>query len=188
VAREDAWRRRVDQRAAALDPPGWLLAELGPVPRDPQERTAWRAAAAELDGYRRAYGLDHPGPAEHVGGRVARDRRAAVTAAAPAGPRAGGVRGSAERHSRGHERARRAQGGQRNPVAAEGRHRVGPGRLLGSEPRHDAPGRRRDWQGVRAALERLADHHRHRDDRHRPQERAGRLHGRDTGREERDGR
>jgi len=188
VAREDAWRRRVDQRAVALDPPGWLLAELGPVPRDPQERTAWRAAAAELDGYRRAYGLDHPGPAEHVGGRVARDRRAAVPAAAPAGPRAGGVRGSAERHSRGHERARRAQGGQRNPVAAEGRHRVGPGRLLGSEPRHDAPGRRRDWQGVRAALERLADHHRHRDDRHRPQERAGRLHGRDTGREERDGR
>src|SRR5215218_1740161 len=32
VAREDAWRRRVDQRALALDPPGWLLAELGPVP------------------------------------------------------------------------------------------------------------------------------------------------------------
>src|SRR4029453_11392228 len=70
VAREDAWRRRVDQRAVALDPPGWLLAELGPVPADPQERTAWRAAAAELDGYRRAYGLDHPGPGEHVVGRV----------------------------------------------------------------------------------------------------------------------
>ena len=50
------------------------------------------------------------------------------------------------------------------------------------------PGRRRDWQGVRAALERLADHHRHRDDRHRPQERAGRLRSRDLGRQERDGR
>jgi hypothetical protein len=36
------------------------------------------------------------------------------------------------------------------------------------------------------ALERLAD--RSRDDRHRPQERAGRLHGRDLGRQERDGR
>ena len=36
VAREDAWRRRVDQRALALDPPGWLVTELGPVPTDPQ--------------------------------------------------------------------------------------------------------------------------------------------------------
>jgi conjugative relaxase-like TrwC/TraI family protein len=61
VAREDAWRRRVDQRALALDPPGWLLAELGPVPTDPGERGLWRVAAAELDGYRRAYGLDHAG-------------------------------------------------------------------------------------------------------------------------------
>jgi len=73
VAREDAWRRRVDQRAVALDPPGWLLTELGPVPSDPQERTAWRVAAAELDGYRRAYGLDHLGPAKHGGGRIARE-------------------------------------------------------------------------------------------------------------------
>ena len=43
VAREDAWRRRVDQHALALDPPGWLLAELGPVPTDPGERAVWRA-------------------------------------------------------------------------------------------------------------------------------------------------
>jgi hypothetical protein len=27
VAREDAWRRRVDQRALSMDPPGWLLAQ-----------------------------------------------------------------------------------------------------------------------------------------------------------------
>jgi hypothetical protein len=67
VVREDAWRRRVDQRALALDPPGWLVAELGPVPSDPQERAVWRVAAAELDAYRRAYGLDHLPPAEHVG-------------------------------------------------------------------------------------------------------------------------
>jgi hypothetical protein len=32
VVREDGWRRRVDQRSLVLDPPGWLLAELGPVP------------------------------------------------------------------------------------------------------------------------------------------------------------
>ena len=54
VAREAAWRRRVDQRALALDPPAWLLAELGPVPSAPRERAVWRVAAAELDGYRRA--------------------------------------------------------------------------------------------------------------------------------------
>jgi hypothetical protein len=73
-------------------------------------------------------------------------------------------------------------------AAADQRRRAKLGRLLGVEPRRDAPGRRRDWQGAWAALERLADHHRHRDDRHRPQERPGRLRGRDLGRAERDGR
>jgi ATP-dependent exoDNAse (exonuclease V) alpha subunit len=68
LARELGWRGRVDQRALVLDPPGWLVAEVGPVPSDPRERAVWRTAAAELDAYRRAYGLDHPGPAEHGGG------------------------------------------------------------------------------------------------------------------------
>jgi conjugative relaxase-like TrwC/TraI family protein len=79
VAREGAWRRRVDQRALVLDPPGWLLAELGPVPSDPQERAVWRVAAAELDAYRRAYGLDHDRPAKHVPGEdgLGRARRRA---------------------------------------------------------------------------------------------------------------
>jgi hypothetical protein len=74
-------------------------------------------------------------------------------------------------------------------MAAEGRHRVDAGRLLGAEPRRGEPGRRRDWQTAWATLERLADHHhRGRDDRDRPQERASRLHARDLGRRERDGR
>jgi hypothetical protein len=61
--------------------------------------------------------------------------------------------------------------------------------MLDTEPRRDHPGRRRDWQAVRATLERLADHrHRFRDDRHRPQERPGQLRTRDLGREERDSR
>ncbi|HEX8133307.1 MAG TPA: MobF family relaxase, partial [Actinomycetes bacterium] len=188
VLREDAWRRRVDQHALALDPPTWLLAELGPVPSDPRERTVWRVAAAELDGYRRAYGLDHPSPAKHVGGRTARDGRAVTPARVPTAARDGGVRGLPERRSRG-EQARRLPAATREPMAAEGRHRVDAGRLLGAEPRRDPPGRRRDWQTVRAALERLADHHRRgRDDRHHPLERAGRPRGRDLGRQERDGR
>jgi conjugative relaxase-like TrwC/TraI family protein len=186
VAREAAWRRRVDQRAVALDPPGWLLAELGPVPADPRERAVWRVAAAELDGYRRAYGLDHDRPAKHAGGRVARDGRAA------AGPTA------AERTNRtGEQPGRRGRGERaggrgdlgRRPTIGDRRHQADPGRLLGAEPRRDTPGRRRDWQQVRAALERLADHHRRsREDRHRPHERADRARGGDLGRQERDGR
>jgi len=188
VLREDAWRRRVDQRALALDPPTWLLAELGPVPSDPRERAVWRVAAAELDAYRRAYGLDPPSPAKHAGGRTARDERAVTPARVPTAARDGGVRGLPERRSRG-EQARRPPAATREPMAAEGRHRVDAGRLLGAEPRRDTPGRRRDWQTVRAALERLADHHRRgRDDRHHPLERAGRPRGRDLGRQERDGR
>jgi conjugative relaxase-like TrwC/TraI family protein len=132
VAREDAWRRRVDQRALSLDPPGWLLAELGPVPTDPQERRVWRLAAAELDGYRRAYGLDHPRPAKHVGGRVARDRRADGAGQQP------------QRRGRGEHAHRRDNLGQRLAVAGQ-RHRVDPDRLLGDEPRRQAPGHRRDW-------------------------------------------
>jgi conjugative relaxase-like TrwC/TraI family protein len=186
VAREAAWRRRVDQHALALDPPGWLLAELGPVPTDPQEQAVWRAAAAELDGYRRAYGLDHAAPAKHGRGGVAvRDGWAAAPAsertAAPAG-RAGEQR----QRRRRVERVRRPPGAAREPMAAKGRHRVDAGRLLGAEPRRDQPGRRRDWQQVRAALERLAGHYR--GDRHRPQERSSHLRTRDFGRQERDGR
>jgi hypothetical protein len=186
VAREDAWRRRVDQHALALDPPGWLLVELGPVPSDPSERRVWRAAAAELDGYRRAYGLDHPPPAKHGVGRVAvRDGWAVAPASVRTAAPAGGAREQPERRSRV-ERAPRPPETEREPMAAKGRHRVDAGRLLGAEPRRDQPGRRRDWQQVRVALEQLADHYR--GDRHRPHERPGRLQPRDLGRQERDGR
>jgi conjugative relaxase-like TrwC/TraI family protein len=188
ITRELGWRGRVDQRALVLDPPGWLLAELGPVPNDPQERAVWRVAAAELDGYRRAYGLDHDRPAEHVRWGTTRDGRVAAPATAPTAGRDARARGSAGRRSHS-ERAYWRLRARRDPTAAEERHRGDPDRLLGAEPRRDTPGRRRDWRQVRAALERLADHHGHgRDDRHRPLERAGRLRGRDLGRQERDGR
>jgi conjugative relaxase-like TrwC/TraI family protein len=188
VAREAAWRRRVDQRALVLDPPTWLLTELGPVPADPRERAAWRVAAAELDGYRRAYGLDHDGPAKHGGGRVARDGRAVAPATGPAAAeRAAGAGAQRERRRHG-EQAGRPPGATLARMAAEGRHRVGSGRLLGAEPHRGEPGRRRDWQSVWAALQRLADHNHGREDRYRPRERAGRPHGRELGRQERDGR
>jgi hypothetical protein len=190
VLREDAWRRRVDQHALALDPPGWLLAELGPVSSDPQERGVWRVAAAELDGYRRAYGLDHPGPAEHGWGRTARYGRAAAPATAPTVERTGGTGEQPGRRGPGESLHRRGDL-RRRPTMADQRHRADRGLLLGGEPRRDTPGRRRDWQVARAALEHLAGWGRHRDDRdqrHLNRERPGRTVGRDLGRQERDGR
>jgi conjugative relaxase-like TrwC/TraI family protein len=189
VAREDAWRRRVDQHALAMDPPGWLLAELGPVPSDPRERAVWRVAAAELDGYRRAYGLDHPGRAEHVRGRVARDRRAVAPATAPTAERADGTGKQWERRSHDQRAHRRGDLGRRPTRAADRGRPSERGWLLGTEPSGDEPGRRRDWRTARAALEQLADRSRHhRDHRHPDRERAGRMLGRDLGRGERDGR
>jgi hypothetical protein len=189
VAREAAWRRRVDQRALALDPPGWLLAELGPVPSDPQERAVWRVAATELDAYRRAYGLDHGRPAEHVWGRTARDGRAAAPATSPTAERAD----AGERRERGRAERTHHRGdpGRRATVAADQRRRAEAERLLGTEPRREHPGRRRDWQVARAALEHLAGwgrHRGHRDQRQPTRERPGRTLGRDLGRQERDGR
>jgi hypothetical protein len=97
LARELGWRGRVDQRALVLDPPAWLLAELGPVPTDPQERAVWRIAAAELDAYRRTYGLDHPGRPSMsgagwpgTGGRLHRPR-----SPPPSGPAGAASSGSA---------------------------------------------------------------------------------------------
>jgi conjugative relaxase-like TrwC/TraI family protein len=192
VAREDAWRRRVDQHALALDPPGWLLAELGPIPTDPQERAVWRVAAAQLDGYRRAYGLDHPPPAKHRWGRQARDGRAGAPATLATVEQADGRREQPGRRSRAAGADRRGDHQQRPTVAAGRRHHLDPERLLGAEPRRQAPGRRRDWQTAQAALERLAGwsrhHHRdHRDQRH--PDRADRDRpSRVGGRQERDGR
>jgi conjugative relaxase-like TrwC/TraI family protein len=191
VGREAAWRRRVDQRALALDPPPWLLAELGPVPSDPRERAVWRMAAAELDGYRRAYGLEHDRPAKHALGRLAREGRAATPATVPAAEPAEGTGGHREDRGHGGRAHRPGDRPHRPTVAADRRHRADPGRLLGAEPRRQAPGRRRDWHSARAALEQLAGlgrHRDHRDHRHPDRERPGRTTGRDLGHQERDGR
>jgi hypothetical protein len=204
VAREDAWRRRVDQHALVLDPPGWLLAEVGPVPTDPGERAVWRVAAAELDGYRRAYGLDEPGPAKHRWGRAARDGRPAAAATGLAAKAAVGTRRQPGQQGRG-ERPHRGGDRRQPPTMVAGqRHQIDPERLLGTDPRRQTPGRRRDWQAARAALERLAGwsrprHHRdqpHPDRADRDQlhtdradrDRLGRRLDRIVGRPERDGR
>jgi hypothetical protein len=73
-------------------------------------------------------------------------------------------------------------------MADRGR-RADPDRLLGAEPRRQAPGRRRDWHAARAALEQLAGwgrHRDHRDQQHPTRDRPGRPLGRDLGHQERD--
>jgi hypothetical protein len=144
-------------------------------------------AAAELDGYRRAYGLDYPPPAKHRRGREAWDGRAAAPATPATIEQARESRSQPARPSRAAGVDRRSNHQWRPTAAAGGRHQVDPERLLGAEPRRQAPGRRRDWQAAQAALERLAGRGRHRD--HRDPDRADRDRpSRTGGRQERDGR
>jgi conjugative relaxase-like TrwC/TraI family protein len=60
VVRELAWQRRAAGLAAEHDPPGYLGAELGPVPESTRGRRAWRQAAAAIQDYRHAYGISDP--------------------------------------------------------------------------------------------------------------------------------
>jgi hypothetical protein len=118
---------------------------------------------------------------------MARDGRAAAPATARTAERNDGTRGEAGRRGRGGRPHHQGDLGRRATVTADRRHRAEVGRLLGAEPRHDSPGRRRDWQLARAALEDLAGwgrHRDHRDQRHPNRERPGRT----LGRQERDGR
>jgi AAA domain len=187
VLREAAWRRRVDQRALALDPPAWLLAELGPVPSDPQERGVAhrRRRAGRLPARLRPRpprageawrGQDDPGRA---GGRTGHglrrraDRRGRRAAGAPPPWRA---RASPTRPRAPADHGRPWAPGR--PAAAAGRrtpprHPWPPARPAGRPGRAGAPG------GLEPPPRPLAS-----GDRDRP----GRTVGRDLGRQERDGR
>jgi conjugative relaxase-like TrwC/TraI family protein len=187
VTRELAWRRRVDERAMALDPPTWLLAELGPMPEPPAERQAWIQAAVELDTYRRVHGLPDPAErAQRVGGPAERDTDTA-TDHEPSGPGLRPQHAPADRDPPGGDPdqpsspAPGAPPSPARPVSRPGRvsrsdrpgwHRRQRDRddttqdrptghlsaVLGSQPSRDRPGQRRDWYAVRAALDRLTEH------------------------------
>jgi hypothetical protein len=154
----------------------------------------WRVAAAELDGYRRAYGLDDPGPAKHRWGRVARDGRPAAAATGLAAEAADRTRRQLGQQGRGERAHRGGDRGQPPTMVAGQRHQVDPEWLLGAEPRRQTPGRRRDWHTAQAALERLAGWTRHRPHRDQPhpdradRDRPWRRLDRTVGRQERDGR
>ncbi len=144
VARELAWRRRADAHALELDPPADLVAVLGPLPADRKGRRAWRAAASQVDGYRRAYGIRGLRRAEHEG-------------------RAGTAGDRGERPPGGQARAERRQARGRGRQAERDDRLT---ELLGPEPTRDLR-QRRAWQAARTTVERLRDRSHDRGDRDR---------------------
>jgi conjugative relaxase-like TrwC/TraI family protein len=151
VMRELGWRRRADARAIELDPPADLVAAFGPMPAERKAQAAWRAAVGQVDGYRRAWGIEAPGVAKHEGwsereeerkepaGRPVEDREA----------KPGSDRTRQERRSARHER----HGGR----AEE---------LLGPQPTEDLR-QRRAWQAARTTIERFRERTHSREDRER---------------------
>jgi hypothetical protein len=201
-ARELAWRQRADERAVALTQPGWLVEALGPMPgtERPVVQRAWLAVAAELDGFRRAYGLDDRPPAKHGGvERTRAGRDGPATASGRAGrpaaePAAAGdqppARDEARRDRLGWRHRAGERAGRRPERPTVGQQRAARvAELLGAEPGRREAGRRRDWQQVKTALERLERvrertrdpdryHDRASDGHHRPS-REQHAHGRD---------
>jgi conjugative relaxase-like TrwC/TraI family protein len=57
VARTLAWQRRATGLAVEADRPGHVLEALGPVPDSTGGRRAWPQPAAEIEHYRRTYGI-----------------------------------------------------------------------------------------------------------------------------------
>jgi hypothetical protein len=198
-ARELAWRQRVDERAVVLTQPGWLMAALGPMPgaKRPAEQRAWLATAVALDGYRRAYGLDHERPAKHAGGQRARaGREGSAAAVGRAGTPAAALVADGDQ-PQVRDEARRGRPGWRHPTreptsrperpTLEQQRTATVAELLGAEPGRQA-GRRRDWQQVQAALECLdlvrertrdPDRHHDRADGYHRSGRERRGHGRE---------
>jgi hypothetical protein len=76
VVRELAWQRRTSGLIAEHDPPGYLRAELGPVPESTRGGRAWREAAAAIQDYRRAYGITDPDQALGPAPRASTQRAA----------------------------------------------------------------------------------------------------------------
>src|SRR6266508_4082428 len=171
---------RLRRREAAAARERLTLAEHGLRTTTRQAgRDAWITAAVELDTWRRTHGLDDTGPAQQERGQHTRPERAGrpvdglrSTPASERPPQDQPRTPKEPRHygPRWRHAAQERDGEARGTRAAE---------LLGAEPGRCEPGRRRDWQQVRAALERLAAHRertRHRD--HRRPERTPAPHER----------
>jgi len=60
VLRVLAWQRRAIGLAIEQERPAYVLETLGPMPASTRGRRAWRQAAAQIEQYRRSYGITDP--------------------------------------------------------------------------------------------------------------------------------
>ncbi len=175
VMRELGWRGRADARAIELDPPANLVAAFGPPPTERKAQAAWRAAVGQVDGYRRAWGIDKPGMAKHEGqsereevrkepaGTSVQDREAKPTKERERVSKEPDARAAVEDHeikpTRDHAKQERRSA----------RHERRAGRteeLLGPQPTEDLR-QRRAWQAARTTIERFHERTHSRDDHER---------------------
>jgi conjugative relaxase-like TrwC/TraI family protein len=136
VVRELAWQHRARGLAAEQEPPGWLRAELGPVPESTRGRRAWRQAAAAITDYRSSYQVSDP---ERALGPAPRDptQRAAYRVVQQAIGRVHTKHRQLDRareQQPTHSHQVRATRGQPDPATGQGRERrgrAGPERAAG---------------------------------------------------------
>jgi hypothetical protein len=175
VMRELGWRRRADARAIELDPPADLVAVFGPMPAERKAQAAWRAAVGQVDGYRRAWGIDKPGLAKHEGrsereevskeraGTSAEDRQAKPTSKREEVSKEPDGRAVVEDREAKPSKEQEAQ--ERRSARRE--RRAGRAEeLLGPQPTGDLR-QRRAWQAARTTIERFRERTHSRDDRER---------------------
>ena len=131
VVRELAWQRRATGLVAEHDPPGYLRAELGPVPESTRGRRAWRQAAAAIEDYRRAYEITDP---DQALGPAPREptQRAAWQHARTAAQRTKDRQRTSHRQERT-AATRPAPSNRRHPDAAHPRDERAPARRRGPE-------------------------------------------------------
>jgi conjugative relaxase-like TrwC/TraI family protein len=131
VVRELAWQRRTSGLIAEHDPPGYLRAELGPVPESTRGGRAWREAAAAIQDYRRAYGITDP---DQALGPAPREptQRAAWHKARTAAQRTKDRQRTSTRQERT-AATRPAPSNRRHPDAAQPRDERAPTRRRGPE-------------------------------------------------------
>jgi hypothetical protein len=165
VMRELGWRRRADARAIEVDPPADLVAAFGPMPTERKAQAAWRAAVGQVDGYRRAWGIDKSGLAKHEGrsdreevpkefaGSSVEDRQAKPTSEREQVSKEPDTRAVVE------DRQAKPTKEQARQERRSARHERRAGRaeeLLGPQPTEDLR-QRRAWQAARTTIERFRE-------------------------------
>jgi conjugative relaxase-like TrwC/TraI family protein len=175
VMRELGWRRRADARAIELDPPADLVAAFGPMPAERKAQAAWRAAVGQVDGYRRAWGIDQPGMAKHKGGseqeEVPKESAGSSVEDREARPTSERAQVSKEPDGRAVVEDRQAkptkeQVRRERRSARHERRAGGAEELLGPQPTEDLR-QRRAWQAARTTIERFRERTHSREDHER---------------------